>query len=142
MDVYSNQSSKGVPMDSRKKMQRFFVIMAALGLLLIGAGCAGNKALSTQKISLGDKAVSEAKDNNAALNAPAELNAAEGKLVQAKEALAKKDYEKAGLLAEQASIDADFARAKATTGKARKTNDEMRKNIELLRQEIERLSKQ
>jgi septal ring factor EnvC (AmiA/AmiB activator) len=139
--LISINHGKEYPMDSRKKRQRLFVVMAALGLLLVG-GCATNGALSTQKISLGDKAVSEARESNATLNAPAELNAAEGKLAQAKEALAKKDYKKAVLLAEQASIDADYARAKATTEKARKTNEEMRKNIEALRQEIERLSKQ
>jgi cell division protein FtsB len=130
-------------MDGKKrKMQLFFIVVSALGLLL-AVGCATtNGTLSTQKISQGDKAIMEAKETNASLNAPAELNTAEAKLAQAKEALTKKEYEKATRLAEQASVDADYARAKTTSGKAKKTNEEMQKNIEALRQEIERLSKQ
>ena len=126
-------------MDIWKKMRWLFICLAALGLLI--GGCASNGTLSTQKISLADKAISEAKESNAGLNAPAELKAAEEKLVQAKKALSEEDYKKAAFLAEQASVDAEYARTKATTEKARKTNEEMRKNIEALRQEIDRLSK-
>jgi septal ring factor EnvC (AmiA/AmiB activator) len=127
-------------MENQKKMRRLFVFMAALGMLVAG-GCASNGTLSTQKISLADKAISEAKGSNASLNAPSELKAAEEKLARARAASSKEDYKEAVLLAEQASSDAEYARTKATTEKARKTNEEMRKNIEALRQEIERLSK-
>jgi len=121
----------------RKNLQ-FFTVAAVFGFLL--GGCASNGALSTQKIAAGEKAITDAKVGNASLNAPAELNMAEGKMVQAKEALAKKEYEKAARLAEQASIDAEYAHTKASTAKTKKTVEEMRKNIDALRQEIERLS--
>jgi septal ring factor EnvC (AmiA/AmiB activator) len=127
-------------MDGKKrKIVQFFAVAAVFGFLL--GGCASDGALSTQKISAGDRAIMDAKVSNASLNAPAELNSAEGKLVQAREAFAKKEYEKATRLAEQASIDAEYARAKASTAKTKKTVEEMRKNIDDLRQEIERLSR-
>jgi septal ring factor EnvC (AmiA/AmiB activator) len=121
-----------------RKIVQFFAVAAVFGFLL--GGCASNGTLSAQKISAGDKAINDAKVSNASLNAPAELNMAEGKMVQAREALAKKEYEKATRLAEQASIDAEYARTKASTAKTKKTVEEMRKNIDALRQEIERLS--
>lgn len=128
-------------MSGKKRISLWFAVMAVFGLVM--GGCAPtNGALTTQKISQGDKAISEAKESNASLNAPADLNTAEGKLAQAKEALAKKDYGKATRLAEQAQVDADYARAKTSSEKAKKMNEEMQKNIEALRQEIERLSKQ
>ena len=116
-------------------------VVAAFGLLL-ASGCATNGTLSNQKIQAGEKAILDAKEGNASLNAPAELNVAEENLRQAREAQAKKEYEKAVRLAERASIDAEYARTKATTEKTKKPVEEMRKNNEALRQEIERLSKQ
>ena len=116
-----------------------FILITAFALLL--GGCASDGALSTQKIGVGEKDIKAAKEGNASLNAPRELDAAEGKLAQAREAFAKKDYEKAGALAEQASVDAEYAQTKATTEKSKKAVEEMRKNIDTLRQEIERLSK-
>jgi hypothetical protein len=127
-------------MNSSKKMQRLFAVMAVFGLVM--GGCAAtNGALTTQKISQGEKGIREAKETNAGQNAPAELNVAEGKLGQAKEALGKKDYKNAARLVEQAQVDADYARAKAASQKAKENNEETQKNIAALRQEIERLSK-
>ena len=135
-----NQAGKEKEMDGkRRKIVPFFVIAAGLGFIL--GGCASNGTLAAQKISAGEKAINDAKVGNAFLNAPAELNRAEGKMVQAREALAKKEYERAARLAEQASIDAEYAHTKAATAKTKKTAEEMRKNIDALRQEIERLSK-
>ena len=125
----------------RKSSQALHLVLLTTVFVLLLGGCASNGTLSTQKITAGEKAISVAKDGNASLNAPSELNAAEGKLAQAKGAFAKKDYEKAGALAEQASVDAEYAQTKATTEKSKKAVEEMRKNIDTLRQEIERLSK-
>ncbi len=128
-------------MESNKgKVIQLLAIVAAFGLLL--GGCAGNGRLAKDTISLGEKALNEAKESNASLNAPAELNVAEGNLAKAKEALAQQEYKQATRLAERASIDADYARNRAITEKAKKSAENMKKNIEALRQEIERLSKQ
>jgi PBP1b-binding outer membrane lipoprotein LpoB len=116
------------------------ILIAAFAFLL--GGCASDGALTTQKMTAGEKAVSDAKAGNAASGAPRELEMAEGKLAQAKEAFAKKEYEKAGALAEQASVDAQYARTKATAEKNKKALEEMKKENDTLRQEIERLSKQ
>lgn len=125
--------------EKERKMVPFFAVAGTLALLL--GACASNGTLAAQKISAGEKAVLDAREGNASLNAVAELNAAEGNLSEAREAFAKKEYERAARLADRAFIDAEFARNKAATEKAKKNAEEMRKNIEALRQEIERLSK-
>ena len=125
--------------EKKRRIVPFFMMAAAFGLLL--GGCASDGTLATQKISAGEKAVLDAREGNASLNAAAELNAAEGNLSEAREAFAKKEYEKAARLADRASIDAELARNKATAAKGKKNAEEMRKNIEVLRQEIEGLSK-
>jgi len=128
-------------MDGNKgKAIWLWTIVAAFGLLL--GGCGGNANLAKDKIFLGEKAFSEAKEANAHLNAPDELNVAEGNLVKARKAFEEKDYKQAARLAERASIDADYARNRAITEKAKKSAEDMKKNIEILRQEIKRLSKQ
>jgi hypothetical protein len=128
-------------MKGKRRLQQLFAGVAVLGLLLI-SGCATYAALPREKISQADKAVNEAKESNASLNAPTELKAAEDKLGEAKTALGKKDYEEATRLAEQALVDADYARAKGTSEKAKKKAEELRQNIKTLLQEIELLSKQ
>ncbi len=127
-------------MQEKKRMiGPFLSVAAAFGFLL--GGCASDGTLAIQKISAGEKAVLDAREGNASQNAAAELNAAEGNLSEAREAFAKKEYEKAARLADRASIDAELARNKATAAKGKKNAEEMRKNIEALRQEIEGLSK-
>jgi len=127
-------------MGKKKKSVPFFAVAAVLVLSL--GGCASNGALSSQKLTTGERAIMEAREGNASLTAPAELNAAEGNLTQAREAYAKKEYGKATRLAERASVDAEYARNKATTEKAKKRAEEMRRDIDVLQQEIDRLSKQ
>ena len=127
-------------MNRKRKGLQLFLVLAVFGLLL-ASGCATNGTLP-EKILQGDEAIRKAAESNATLNAPGELNAAEGKLVQAREAAAKRDYDKATRLAEEASIDADYARHKAASEKARKMAEDLRKNIKVLRQEVDDLSKQ
>ena len=125
----------------KRKHLHLFLVAAALGLTVM-AGCATSSIFSSQKISQGDKAITDAQLSNASVSAPDELKTAEEKLAQAKEAQAKKNYELATRLAEQASVDADYARARATSDNSQKAADEMRKKTKVLREEVERLSKQ
>jgi hypothetical protein len=127
-------------MKRKRKGLQLFLVLAVFGLL-VASGCATNGTLS-EKILQGDEAIRKAAESNATLNAPGELNEAEEKLVQAKEAAYKRDYDKATRLAEEASIDADYARYKAASEKARKMAEELRENIKALRQEVDYLSKQ
>jgi len=89
----------------------------------------------------GIKALNEARESNASLNAPVELKAAQDKLAAAKTALGKKNYDEAIRLADQALVDAVYARVKGVTEKEKKKAEELRQNIKTLRQEIETLSK-
>ena len=127
-------------MNRNRRHLQLFLVPAVLGLLLT-SGCATSGPLP-EKMVEADEAIRKAAQSNAALNAPDELNAAEGKLDQAREAAYKRDYDKATRLAEEASIDADYARYKASSEKARKMADELRENIKVLRQEVADLSKQ
>lgn len=127
-------------MNRKRKGLQLFLVLAVFGLLL-ASGCATNGTLP-EKILQGDEAIRKAAQSNATLNAPGELNAAEEKLVQAREAAYKRDYDKATRLAEEASIDADYARSKAASEKARKMAEELRENIKVLHQEVDYLSKQ
>jgi predicted S18 family serine protease len=127
-------------MNRKKKHLQLFLVLAVFGLLLT-SGCATNGPLP-EKMVQADQAIRKAAESNATLNAPAELNAAEGKLTQAREAAYKRDYDDAARLAEEASIDAEYARYKAATEKTRKRAEELRENIKVLRQEVDALSKQ
>jgi hypothetical protein len=128
-------------MNGKKRIQQLFIVLAGLGLIVV-ISCSTYATLSREKISEGDKAISEARESNANLNAPVELKAAEDKLAEARAAFNSKDYGKATHLAEQALVDADFARAKGISEKAKKKAEEIRENINTLRQEIELLSEQ
>ena len=128
-------------MNRKRKGLQLFSVLAAFGLLLT-CGCATTNGILPEKILQGDEAIRKAAESNATLNAPSELNAAKEKLVQAKEAAFRRDYDRAIRLAEEVSIDADYARYKAASEKARKTAEELRENIERLRQEVDNLSKQ
>ncbi len=128
-------------MKGKRSIQGFFVLLTALGILGLN-GCGGFAALPKEKISDADKAMREAAESNASINAPVELKTAEDKLAAAKAAFKKKDYDEATRLAEQASVDADFAKAKGTSEKAKKKAEEIRENIKVLRRDIEMLSKQ
>jgi hypothetical protein len=127
-------------MKRKRGMHKLFVVVLGLGILWL-CGCSGFAASSRQKISEGDKALTEAKGSNATANAPVELKAAEDKLGQAKAAFQKKDYDNADRLAEQALADVDYARTKGTTEKVKKEAEEISQNIKTLRQEIEVLTK-
>jgi len=127
-------------MNRKRKHLKLFLVLAVFGLLLT-SGCATNGTLP-EKILQGDEAIRKAAESNATLNAPGELNAAEEKLAQAREAAYKKDYDEAIRLAQEAIIDADYARYKAASEKARKMAEELVENIKSLRQEVDYLSKQ
>ena len=125
----------------KKKNLQLSLAVATLGLTLT-AGCATSSIPSMQRISQGDRAISDAQLGNASVSAPDELKSAVEKLARAKQAQANRDYERATRLAEQASVDADYARAKAALEKAKKAADEMRKKTKALREDVERLSRQ
>lgn len=127
-------------MKGKRSVAALFVVVMGLSILWL-SGCSGFATSSRKNISEADKALREAKESNATVNAPAELKAAEDKLGQAKAAFDKKDYNNADRLAEQALADADYASTRGATEKVKKEAEAVRQNIKTLRQEIEVLNK-
>jgi hypothetical protein len=138
-----NPFEKEHPMDGKKVRNPLLLGLALILGLMLSTSCstANWPITSSQTISRGEKAINEAKANNASTDAPNELKAAEEKLSQAKKEFAQGWHQEASRLAEEAAVDAEYARAKATTEKDKKMVKEMQENIETLRQEIERQSK-
>jgi hypothetical protein len=106
---------------------------------MLAVGCATSSMPSAQKISQGDRAISDALLGNASVSAPNELKVAEEKLARARQAQANRDYEEAIRLAEQASADAEYARAKAMLERAKRAAGEMQKKTETLREQVKHL---
>jgi hypothetical protein len=127
----------------RKRQYLFFTAILVVILSLLVNGCAKTftRETSITKMSVGEKAISVAKESNASIDAPAELKVAVDKLTAAKKALEKEDYETATRMAEQASVDADYARVKAISDKAKKSMEERRATVDTMRQEVERMPK-
>jgi len=131
-------------MDARnRRIRQMFCAMSVIGLFFT-VGCASSKMtanLSGEKIFKADRAVLDAKEGNASVNAPKDLKVAEEKLAKAKSAFSKEDYDTAANLAELAVVDAEYAGDKATTQKNLNLLEAMKKENDMLRQEIEKMPK-
>ena len=132
-------------MDGKKRrIQQAFVGVTILGLLF-AAGCGSSNRMTAQtsgeKIMRAGNAYVQSKDGNASLNAKDDLARAEGKLMKARDAFTKKNYDEAANLADQAVVDAEYASARATTKKNLDIAEGIKKETNDLRQEIERMSK-
>src|SRR6266542_5785659 len=92
----------------KNHLQQIACVLALCGLAGI-SGCAGNGKVPLEQIANTEKAIGEARDGNASINAPLELKLADEKLQAAKAAVAKKEYEQAGSLLEEAQVNADLA---------------------------------
>jgi hypothetical protein len=117
-----------------------FGILLTFGLVL-AVGCGGKAAMSIEKISNAERAISDARESNAIVHAPLDLKLAEDKLAAAKETGAREEYIAANRLADEAILDADYARARSRAFKAEQILKEMRSSIDALRKEIESTSK-
>ncbi|MDY0188457.1 MAG: DUF4398 domain-containing protein [Syntrophus sp. (in: bacteria)] len=122
---------------------RIILVMAGASLIfgLTIMGCAEKVAVPNEKIANAERAISGARESNAIVNAPLDLRISEDKLKQAKEAVAAEEYEQAGRLADEATLDADVARAKTRAVKAKEISGEMRNTIDSMRKELERRQK-
>ena len=114
------------------------VILAAVSV----AGCASKGAAPVESMTSAELVIKEARDNNAAINAPLELKFAEDKLAAAKAAVTKEEFLQAKRLADEALMDAKLAEAKSLSVKAKKQAQEMRDAIDTLRHEIDRIQSQ
>jgi len=114
---------------NRRKIHR------GVGIFLLAlAGCGPTKP---PNIGLEDaaQALEGARNAGAPTYAPMELRSAEDHLSQARARAAKRDYDEATSLAQEAQADSALAAVKARLGKAReKVDARMRENASLRRQ--------
>lgn len=122
---------------------RIILVVAGASLIfgLTIMGCAEKVAVPNEKIANAERAISGARESNAIVNAPLDLRISEDKLKQAKEAVTAEEYEQAGRLADEATLDADVARAKTRAAKAKEISGEMRNTVDSMRKELERRQK-
>jgi len=104
---------------------------------VLAAGCAGAPA-PTEKIVTAERAVQNARMNNATVNAPLDLRLAEDKLAQARSASEKEDNEIAARLADEALADAEVADAKSRAARTASLSREMNESVDVLRRELDR----
>ncbi|MEP7157101.1 MAG: DUF4398 domain-containing protein, partial [Betaproteobacteria bacterium] len=74
----------------------------------------------------------------AGADAPVEVSQARNKLERANAAVARKDFDEARRLAEQAEVDANLAEAKSHSVRSDRALSEVREGIRQLREEISR----
>lgn len=122
-----------------KTYQAIKIVVAAVAVILI-AGCASTPAPNEQ-MAVSRAAISDASSAGANEFAPLEFKSAVDKMDAAERAMAKKDYELAGKLAEQAQADAQLAVAVTRTAKANKAANTVQESNRVLRDEIERKAK-
>lgn len=108
-----------------------------LGMLWLG-GCGSSVPIPTEKLASVETAIVSAKDKEAPTYAALELMKAEKKLAEAKDLIAKEEYEEASRLLDLALSDAQLAEAKADTERTRKIKDELRDSVDTLQKEIDR----
>lgn len=118
---------------------RALVPVAALAGLLVLGGCASTPA-PTEQLAVAESAVERANTTSTSENAAVELKVATGKLASAREAMARKDYDAARRLAEQAEVDAEVAVLRSRATHSREAAQESRDAARVLSEEINRKS--
>lgn len=107
---------------------------AGVCILFALSACA-NEALHNQ-LATSREAVDQARIAGAAEKAPADFNAAVGKLEQANVAAKTRHKKDAMRLAQEAQVDANLARARTDTAQARVAANEMTKSNQILRETL------
>ncbi len=110
--------------------------MAALAVLTLG-GCASTGDMPREEMAVARAAVDRAA-GPAGADAPIEVSQAREKLERANAAVARKDYDVARRLAQQAEVDANLAEAKSHSARSDRALLEVREGIRQLRAEIAR----
>lgn len=113
-----------------------FAAVAALAIVTL-AGCASTGDLPREEMAVARAAVDRAA-GPAGADAPVEVSQAREKLERATAAVARKDYDVARRLAEQAEVDANLAEAKSHSARSDRALQEVREGIRQLREEIAR----
>lgn len=108
-------------------------LTAALAVSVLAA-CASTPP-PRERLSLAQASVEAAATSGAPQLAPAEFERARSKLEAAKIAMARNEYGKAHVMAEQAEADALVARHKASAERARRATEEVNAGLKALREQ-------
>ena len=114
-----------------------FAAVAALTVLTM-AGCASTGGDQPREQMAVARAAVDRAAGPAGADAPVEVSQAREKLERANAAVARKDYDVARRLAEQAEVDANLAEAKSHSARSDRALQEVREGIRQLREEIAR----
>ncbi|MDN3923268.1 DUF4398 domain-containing protein [Roseateles violae] len=123
-------------MNANKLIHVPTAILAVTAIAWLGA-CASTPAPKTE-MAVAEAAVKNATTTNTSENAPLELQKATAKLASAQQAMAKKDYERARELAQQAQVDAQVAELHAQSVRSRKAAQESQDAARVLDEELSR----
>jgi hypothetical protein len=124
----------------KNTVSRYRVVALFIGGALVIGGCAVARVPTAPTVALAqaDTAVRQAAESKASLYAPTELSIAREKLLSAQAAMNISDFERARLLAEEATVDAQLAQAKGEARDAEHDAAELRATIDALRVEAAR----
>lgn len=122
-----------MPTPSIQRFYKGLATTAALGGVLLLAGCAGDPP--TAQLAVSNQAVIAAETAGAVEFAPVEMRKARDKLNSAEKAEHDRDYKEAKRLAEQAEWDARVAERRAQAGKAQRALQDAQRGVQELREE-------
>lgn len=122
------------------KRARVAPLAMTLAVALVAlAGCASTPP-PTEKLAVAEAAVQRANTTSTSESSAVELKVATNKLASARQAMASKDYELAGRLAEEAAVDAQVAELRSQSARSRQAAQESRDASRVLSEEINRKS--
>jgi hypothetical protein len=124
-------------MTSMRMTRRPVFALALATSLAVVAGCASVPA-PTDKMAVAEAAILRASTSGTSVDAARELQLATDKLTAARQAMNSKEYERAGQLAEQATVDAQAAEIHAQSARSRKAAQETQDAARVLREEMNR----
>jgi len=122
---------------NRARMAPLAMALAA-GMAVLG-GCASTPA-PVEQLAVAEAAVQRANTTSTSESSAVELKVATNKLAAARQAMAAKDYELAGRLAEQATVDAQVAELRSQSARSRQAAQESMDASRVLSEEINRKS--
>jgi len=120
---------------NRARMAPLAMALAA-GMAVLG-GCASTPA-PVEQLAVAEAAVQRANTTSTSESSAVELKVATNKLAAARQAMAAKDYELAGRLAEQATVDAQVAELRSQSARSRQAAQESMDASRVLSEEINR----
>ena len=124
-------------MTSMRLTRRPVFALALATSLAVVAGCASVPE-PTDKMAVAEAAIVRASTSGTSVDAARELQLATDKLTAARQAMSSKEYERAGQLAEQATVDAQAAEIHAQSARSRKAAQETQDAARVLREEMNR----